>query len=689
MSRWPLRKAYFWQEAPLFRPLLPMIGGILCYDAGLPSAEYLLPVMILMGCSALLLLVLAGARGQRGLDAVFSFFLILFFATLGWTLYAAGDSRNSPHWFGRSMSPGALSVVRVKEEPRERAATTRATVSVLFQLEPGKAKPVTGDALLYVYRKPGSTPLAKGDTLVVPADWQPIRNSGNPFAFDHAAFQRRKGILFQQFLPPEKILSFAKADPERAGFIGRAHHWSGRQLKAHIGDSAALGLMQAMLLGDESDFDPALREAYSRTGVIHIVSISGSHVAMLFLVVTGLLWWIRGRRGVWIKYGVGVGLVWLYVLMAGAPPSALRSAVMFTIIALGVVSDREAQALNTLFGAALVLLIGEPAWLFSVGFQLSFGAVLSMLLFYRPVYRLWPQAGWLRNKAWQAVAASIAAEILTAPLVIYYFHNFPLLFIVANLLSVVLVGGLALVGGMAIIAFSWLPPLAAIIGDCVSALVGLFNTLIVWLQALNPVSFQYLQIGAAALVLSYVVIAAAGAAWLQRRRQGLLIALPALCALMAVLCGDRYAALRQERLVVYSNGRQPVAELIRGTSFTPLSGDAAGAYHARAAHTGWQAWRETMPGPRQHLIQVAGRTALILDDSTVQTFHGPLPVDVLILCRPLARLQAGSALQAFSPKTVVLAQRPSPYQLRRWRDSCAAYSAVLFNVAEEGAFLLD
>jgi competence protein ComEC len=528
-----------------------------------------------------------------------------------------------------------------------------------------------------------------GDTLLVPASWAPIRNNGNPFEFDNVAFQHRKGIHFLQYCPPEAIMVFGKTN-RKSSFLGGVHNWCNLQLRTYVHDTATLGLLQAMLLGDDSSFDPELRQAYAQTGVIHIVSISGSHVAVLFLVISGLLFWMKGSRGKWIKYGLGVALVWVYVLMAGAPPSAVRSAIMFTVIALGVVTSNEGHNLNTLLAAAFALLLAEPAWIFSVGFQLSFGAVLSMLLFYSPIYRLWPQQSWIGKKSWQAVSASLSAEILTAPLVIYYFHNFPLVFIVANLLSAVLIGLCALVGGLAIIAFCWIAPLAHGIGWLVVYLVTIFNKAVTWLQTINPASFQYLQITVAELLTIYVIISAAAFLLLRRRKSAVFTMLFASCVLLALLLFDQFITLRQERLIVYNNGRHPLVEVIRGDRFKTLPGSStASAYAANAAHIGMHAWHKedlNMSGP---CASINGKNVLVLSDTGTNVWHTQWPVDVLVLCRPLRGLMPDKILHTFRPRQLVLASNPGDYQLRKWEDSCRAAGVPLHAVSVSGAYILE
>jgi competence protein ComEC len=560
-------------------------------------------------------------------------------------------------------------------------------VERLASIENGQVKPLSDKAWLYVYGD--VTVLHAGDSLAVPGGWDAIVNRGNPFELNNAALQRRRGIRLQQFASATDIKVWGKAGEQGQSWLGKVHGWCDGQLKKHMKDTATLGLLQAMILGDESGFDPELRQAYSQTGVIHIVSISGSHVGMLYLCVTGILFWMKGRKGKWAKFIAGIVLVWIYVLMAGGPPSAMRSAVMFTVLAVCALADRDKNHFNTITGAAFGLLIYQPAWLFSVGFQLSFAAILSILIFYRPFFRLWywPQQWLLSKRAWQAITASFAAEILTAPIVVYYFHNFPLHFIMANLLAGVLIGICALVGGMAIIAFSWLPAVANALGWTVTVLVGAFNTAIIWMQGLNAEGLQHLQINGFELVLLYLAIAFIGIAWLKQKTSALSYALLAGCLVMAFLNYDHYRALRQTRLVVYNNGRNPSVEMIHGNRFETLAGEANN-YSTSAAHNGYGAWRQGKDYSVPYLT-VAGKTVLVLSDSAQDANYAALPADVLVLARPLWYLPVGQMLRAFHPKEVVLAVRPNSYQLQRWSDSCAARNIRLFNVAARGAYIVE
>jgi competence protein ComEC len=688
MNRWSARKNYFWQEAPFFRLLLLLMAGIVCYDRLWIAGSYLsAAVCVLMG-SGLTAIALAPLRSRNTMrNTAQAIGFCLFFFTLGWYVNARSDIRNNGTWFGHRLNKHSLSVVVATENPQARGSIIKLPVSLLAVVDSGRSRNASGPALLYLYRKP-VTQISAGDTLLIPSDWQPIRNSGNPFAFDNVSSQRRKNIFFRQSTAPANVIIIGHSGNH--ALLQRAHDWCARQLSAYIRDTTALGLLQAMLLGDEGGLDDELRQAYSQTGVIHIVSISGSHVAVLYLVVIAALFWIKGRKGSWIKCILSLVLVWMYVLVAGAPPSAVRSALMFSVLALSAIANREGNAINTVSGAAFIMLLYQPAWLFSIGFQLSFGAVLSMLLFYRPLYRLYyrPQKYRLTRWMWQTIAASLAAEILTAPLVIYYFHNFPLTFLIANLLASVLAGLCALIGGIAIIVFSWFPALDRLIGAMVSFTVQVFNDAIIWLQGLNLQSLQHLQITGAELILIYLVIAAAGIWRLRQNRRGLIITLAAGSLLLMLLVYDQYQSLAQERLIAYSNGHTACVELIRSKYFHTIAGTGT-SYAVEEAHNGYHAWRKSSADSLSPYFAIGGKKVLVLSDSACQSYIPGLPVDVLIIARPLMHLRPGDLIQAFCPREIVLATKPPAYCLPRWADSCAAHSIHLSNVADDGAYIIE
>ncbi len=675
-----IRSPYFWEEAPFLRPVLAVIAGILLYEA-LPQLR--VPALLLvLAPVCLITFAVCGLRRDPGLLATALNRLLAPIAFLAIALLACAvqDPALRP---GFPAEPPQGPTVAVVASP---ARVFESGQSFAIQLIGAGTGSLTAGGRIVCYNDSSGAPtLHEGDTLLLRGSWEHFRANGNPFEYDLGTAMRRKGIHFRMQTGASAVVLLARQAPGAQGLLQRIHDDCARRLHRFIPDRAALGLIQAMLLGDEAGFDPALRGLYADTGIIHIVSISGSHVAMLFAVIAALLHWIPGDRGAWIRYGTGLLLVWLYVLVAGAPPSALRSAVMFSVVALSTLSKREGRGLNTLCSAAFILLLSEPAWLFAPGFQLSFAAVLSLMIIYQPLQRLvhtkYKPLRWL----WQVVCASIAAEVLTAPIVALYFHSFPLMFIPANILAGLVIGGGGLIGGMLVIVLSPVPPLALGLGKLLGWMLQLTNGGLSVLQKLSPEKLRHLYLSATGFMLIMAITTLFAIAWLRKSRRAGLAGMCGLAMLLAMNVYDAAVQLRQQRLIAYSNGRQALVDCIYGNAHSSLVG-ARSEYNAGAARDAWAAWQPS--GYRQGcaLFQFAGRRILILNDSLLRKPKGRLRVDVLLLTQAARRLRIDSALQCFSPKDLVLAARVSDRRLRMWQDSCNARHISFHAVQTMGAW---
>jgi competence protein ComEC len=650
-----------------------------------------MPVNYLLIIAAALFICFASiayAWKQNSRYAIFSFLLFnVGMLSAGMAISYLNDARQDNRWFGHSLDKGSVYLARVIDEPAEKAQTWKMPVAVISKVGDGKAANVSGKAFVYLYKDSEPVAYHKGDTVLLSGEWQAIRNAGNPFEFDYAAYCRRNNIHYSQYCLADDISLYAYSDRAAMPLVSKAHDWCMAQLDTYIRDAKTKGLIQAMLLGDEVNLDEELRQSFSETGIIHIIAISGGNVAIFFIVVSGLLWWLKDRKHMWLKYAIALPLVWFYVIMAGAPPSAVRAALMFSLLALGVMLQKNNNSLNQLFATAFLLLCAEPMWLFSIGFQLSFVAVLSLIIFYAPIYKLFSPGNKAARLLWGTVVASIAAEILVAPLVIYYFHTFPVLFIVANVAAYVFMG-VVLVLGIAIIVTSFIPAIAGFIGLCTVWLVTIFDKIVVALQRFNPISFRFLQLGGVELTIFYLAIAGIGAFLLRKHRQALFAGMGALCCLMAILCVNEWERLQQHKLVVYNTGRSNHIEMITGSRYAMLHMDTTmpekTVYAANPSHISWQAW-EKGDTVNQEVFTIGGETVLLLNGD-VDT-GGNFPVDYLVINYP-GKQDMKKLRKIFSPRLIVLGGNFSRGRLEKYLKESAENHIAVHAAGKNGAWVL-
>jgi len=686
MKKWPTHEAYIWERVPFLRLVLPLVVGILGYRYF--SGFDLSAVLAITFISAALFGVFAFTKSTKQ-SVQYLRFASLHIALIAaaWVLCYFNDIRNDKHWFANEQAEVFVSMI--VNTPVEKEKTWKLEVEVLRTIDGSTVKASEGKAFVYVFKDEHALNIHLGDTIMLPDKWQQIKRSGNPFEFDYAAYCNRNNIYHQQFLAANEIALFAKTLPENLPFIQRLHNWSVAAIARYIKDEQVLGLMQAMLVGEEANMDADLRQAYSETGIIHIVAISGSHISFFFLLITFLLGWIKHKKWQWVKYIAAIPLVWVYVMMSGAPPSAVRAALMFSILGIGFAFDKSSHSLNHLLATAFILLCAEPMWLYAIGFQLSFVAVLSLILFYRPIYKLYVPVNIVLRTLWQVVAASIAAELLVAPLVVYYFHLFPLQFIVANVVAYLFMG-FALIGGVLLVVLSAITPIATLLANAIEWIVTVFNNLVYRLQHANPRALNFLQIDGVELMLLYVVIAGVGYYLLQKNKRGLYVGLASMVVLLGLFNLDEWKALNQSKLVVYNINKINHIELIEGKKHSVINTDTIiderkKNYVLKPAHCGYDVWDDRRY-KNDRLFVVRGKKILVLD--AMEGGDSKLPIDYVII-NFVARTEDIVQVQAmYSPVQIVLGNNISRTKQEAIVTDARTKTINIWAVSRNGAFIL-
>ena len=685
MKRWPLNTTHFWESSPFFRILLPLVAGIVCYDFGWLQGLSVIFLFIIIGLSFVSYVGSQFFPKSRNVYQVitFSFLQIIFFFS-GFALSYFNDIRNDKNWFGNNIHSSSLA--RITDAPIEKDRSWKVPVTIVNTIGDGKVSSATGGAFLYLYKNNAPMLLHKGDSIIIPAKWQPIKNSGNPFEFDYSAYCRRNNLFYTQSCSPQDVQLYATNDPGHAPLLERSHDWCMRQLDKYVQDAKTRGLLQAMLLGDEVNLDEDLRQSYTDTGIVHIIAISGGNVAIFFIAISFLLLWVKNKKHAWIRYAIALPLVWFYVMMAGAQPSAIRAAIMFSLMAFAVMLEKNNNSLNQLFATAFLLLCAQPMWLFSVGFQLSFVAVLSLILFYKPVYKLAAPANKILRLLWETITASIAAEILVAPLVIYYFHTFPLLFIISNVLAYIFMS-VVLIASIAIIALGFIPPVATGLGIGTVWVVTVFDNLIAHLQNFNPLSFHFLTLSEVELVCCYIIISGIALFLLQRQKRPLFIGMFASCILLCFLISDKWISLRQHHLIVYNTARASQIELIKGNNYFVLSTDTGVNkkidYTVKPAHTYLHAWTKDSL-PENEIFYVRDKKVLILNQE-IQTTE-QFPVDYLIV-NYTAGVDLAALQHTFSPSKMILGGLFPSKLAEKLADQGRENNIPLYVTSLDGAFI--
>lgn len=691
----PLPAVYFWNKAPFVRLLLALTAGIVLQW----QLQFSITILVLSFGAGFLLLVLYSVSS---LQLKFRFGYINGIATniiillIGAILVWLHDVRHNKNWIGNDKFHNNYIIATIEEPPVEKINSFKASASVEGIYSENGLRKKEGKIILYFRKDSSVQQLHYGSQIIFKKTLQEIRNAGNPGSFDYKQYSLFQGFTHQINLSANdfEILSTEKKNSFRQ-FIFNSRNRVVKTLQQFIKGEKEQGLAEALLIGYKDDLDKNLVQSYTNTGVVHIIAISGMHLALIYgllLILTGSL--KRKKQLKWVRIVFILSALWLFTLLAGAQASVVRSAVMFTCIAFGEALSKRTSIYNTLALSAFLLLIYNPFWLWDVGFQLSYAAVLSIVIFYKPVYNWF----YIPNKSidflWKTMAISIAAQILTTPISLYHFHQFPVLFLLTNIVAVPL-SGIILFGEIFICVFSWLAPVAKLFGWVTERFIYWMNT---YIQRIETISFS-LWSGFSINIFQAVVLSIACVAicfWLMEKKKWLLwFSLSSFLVFFTLRSISFAEAYRQKKLIVYNVPKFSAIDLIHGRTFIFL-GDSALLYDDFTRNFHVQPSRVLHRIEQNQTLAIdckdfefCNKKIAILDSTKYFAALQSKPfIDVMILSKN-PKIYISNLIKTFDVHQIVIDGSVPQWKAKLWKKDCDSLQIPCYDVAEKGAFVMN
>ncbi len=355
---------------------------------------------------------------------------------------------------------------------------------------------IHGKILIYTKDKT----LALGSILNITSPIISFQKNRNPGEFNAQAYWNKKQVFHFVYLKTsDSVIGIKQLSYLKTNSLFIAYKFDSI-LKKHLLNEESYKIASALLLGSRTGISEEVIADYSKTGTIHILSVSGLHVSVIFLVLNKILSLFNWGKTQLLKSIILISFVCLYAYITGLSPSVCRSAVMISFSIIGKQINHQSNPFNLIAGSAFFLLIIDPAYLLDIGFQLSYLAVLGIIYFYDAIYRLCYFKNKFADQIWMLIAVSIAAQLSTLAISLYYFHQFPNYFLLANLLAIPL-SSIALYLGIALLALNPIPFIAKYIGLVLSKCIALMGYILHKISILPYALSYYYHIDSAAACL--------------------------------------------------------------------------------------------------------------------------------------------------------------------------------------------
>ncbi len=548
------------KHIPAFRLLIPFITGIIIqpnFPAFAPYVNYYwVSVFILF--FALLLTLLNRSFYLQWMNGLFIFLFLMLSGSL--LLSQKQMYEKVP-----DKQEKALTFGKIIHEPEEKEKSIKLILNARVFLDSSQYS--LKKLLIYIEKDSLSDKLQLNDGLFFASYINTPENNGNPHEFDYKRYLSHHGINYQTYISAGNWKKVQIQDQEIINLVHSAKKIRKlliHELRAHQFRGDELAVASALLLGKKDYIDDKLRDSFSSTGAMHVLAVSGLHVGIIFLIINLVLRFMDKNPGAQkLKFIIIILAIWGFAFITGLSPSVSRASVMFTLLTIGKMMNRDANVYNTIFFSAFLLLVWNPYFIYDVGFQLSYAAVLSIIYFQPRIYRLMPIKYLAIEKVWALITVSLAAQLGTLPIALFYFHQFPTYFILTNII-VIPFAFIILITGVIFFISTLFPVIPVITGNILHQMIFWLNTSISYIHELPHSSIKNISLHEMDLIflgISYLFLLM----FLERKKMLYIrFLMTTIAILLAFNLYEKTIQNDQRKITVYHVNKHHVLELMEG-----------------------------------------------------------------------------------------------------------------------------
>lgn len=545
-----------------------------------------------------------------------------------------------------------------------------------------------GKVLLNILTDSLSKQFKVDQTLLIYAEFKPIEPPKNPYYFDYRNYLKKQQIQHQLFTKKNEYKVLAKNNT-MVGMAEQLIAIINLKLVPYAIAKEELAIINAFLLGDRQDVSNYLMESYINAGAIHIMAISGMHFGILFLILNALLKPIeRFKNGKIWKMFLIVLLLWMYALIAGLSGSIVRAVLMFSIFAIAINLYKLTNIYYTLIVSLLILLLLNPYFLFEVGFQLSYVAVFSIIIF-QPIFQsIWVPKNRFVMFYWDIFTVSLAAQIGVLPISLFYFHQFPGLFMLTNFVIIPFLG-IILIGGILVFILALLNALPAILVQLYTSLIFLMNAVVKWIGAQESFLIKEIPFDGWLLISLYTIIFCSIIYLKRQNNRHLKLFLISVIAFQLVLLFHKSKNENNQEMVIFHKSKQSIiADKIGSQLKLYLASDTISIRNEKiiTAYTIGNSVLKTQFKKPQNVFYRNNQSILVIDSLGIYKVGDFIPDIILLQYSP--KINLNRLIEELNPKQVIADGSNFSSYVNLWNETCLKRKTPFHHTGQKGAYIL-
>ncbi|WP_306568624.1 ComEC/Rec2 family competence protein [Flavobacterium lindanitolerans] len=669
----------------------PLARITIWFVLGVLAAFYFEPIpllsLILCGVSILLFGTAFYFSGKDFIQkSYFGYATYFVFFCIGITTHAIHNERLSKYHYGHKLDGHTHSVEVVLLEKLRSNPYNHRYIAKVTAIDSAIAE---GKIVLQVKKENLPQDFPVGTRLLITGTIYEPQAPGNPHQFDYKKYLAFKSVYGQMYADVSTIQISPKKEKNIWYYAADFRNTIIKNLKDSGFRNEELNVAVALILGQQQDISPELMKDYQFAGAVHILSVSGLHVGCLMLFIGFLLSPLpKTKTGNILRLAILLSFLWIFALIANFSPSVTRSVVMFSFVAVGKYARRKTNIYHTLLVSVFMILLFEPSFIFDVGFQLSYCA-LFFIVWLQPLFSsLWQPKNKIGKYFWDILTVSLAAQMGTFPLSLYYFHQFPGLFFITNLLILPLLGIIMALGVFVMLwaSFSSVP---SYLVKCLEWSLYILNKIISKVASFESFVFQDIPFNWQMLVTCYLLLFTA-VFWLKKPNfKKLAFALASIILFQLAYLGNRYFTKNHEELIVFNAKRNTIIARKKGEQLTVFSHQELSEQTINFILKPYLVGSFSRIASTEkigNLMYFNQNKILVIDSLGV--FPKSQRPDIIILSQS-PKINLERTIQDAKPKMVIADASNYRTDVERWKRTCVKEKIPFHSTVEKGFYSLS